>query len=61
MRRILFIAPLLVIAGAALAHPSLAPHEHPHDVSALPDIAALALGAFVIGVAWLVVRRVWRM
>ncbi len=43
------------LATAALAHPSLAPHEHPHDASLLPETATLLIGAALVlgGVALL--------
>jgi hypothetical protein len=51
MRRILFTAPLLVLAGTALAHPSLAPHQHPHAPSALAGLDMLLLAVLIIGFA----------
>jgi hypothetical protein len=37
-----------LVAGAAMAHPSVVAHEHPHGVSLLPDAAALLLGAALV-------------
>ena len=35
-------------AGAAHAHDSLAPHQHPHATSILPDIATFGVAALVL-------------
>ena len=51
---------MLFAPAAALAHPSLVPHEHPHGPSLLPDLASMALAALVVGVIWLIARRAWR-
>ena len=51
MRRIVVSTPLLLLAGAALAHPSLAPHEHPHATSALAGLDLLLLGGLIVGCA----------
>ena len=51
MRRVLFTAPLLALAGTALAHPSLAPHDHPHAASALAGLDMLLLAGLIIGFA----------
>jgi hypothetical protein len=37
-----------LVAGVAMAHPSVVAHEHPHGVSLLPDAAALLLGAALV-------------
>jgi len=39
---------------AAQAHESLAPHHHPHGVSALPGLGTVALGAVVLAAALMV-------
>jgi hypothetical protein len=51
MTRILLAAPLVVLASAALAHPSLAPHEHPHAASSLAGLDLLLLAGLLIGFA----------
>jgi hypothetical protein len=51
MRRILTAAPLVVFAGAALGHPSLVPHEHPHAPSALAGLDLLLLAGLIVGFA----------
>ena len=38
-------------AGAAQAHDSLAPHEHPHDTSILPDVGTFGIGVLVLALA----------
>jgi hypothetical protein len=47
MRAVLAVS-LSMAASAALAHPSVVAHEHPHGVSLLPDAAALLLGAALV-------------
>jgi hypothetical protein len=47
MQALLTIA-FSTIASAALAHPSLVPHDHPHGSSLLPDAATLLLGAALV-------------
>ncbi len=49
-----------LVAGAALAHPAVISHEHPHDWSVLPgaDIAVVALVAAGLGVIALAYRQV---
>ena len=51
---------LTMLPGGALAHTSVVPHAHPHDVSMLPD--RLILGAFILlfAVFGLVLRRIWK-
>jgi hypothetical protein len=47
-------------AVAAQAHESAAPHQHPHGVSMLPDLGAIAVGAVLLAaglLAWLGYRR----
>ncbi len=42
----------VLIAGAAQAHWSVVPHEHPHGVSLLPDLGSFIVGGiFVIALA----------
>ena len=43
--------------GAAFAHPSVVPHEHPHAVSVLPDVTLLAIAALMVGCAVVVLRK----
>jgi hypothetical protein len=51
MRRIFAAAPFVLAAGAAFAHPSLAPHEHPHASSALAGLDMLLLAVLIAGFA----------
>lgn len=44
-------------AGAAFAHTSFVPHEHPHQGSALPDALALILAALLVGASFVAFRR----
>jgi hypothetical protein len=58
--KILLTVCFSLVAGAAMAHPSVVAHEHPHGVSLLPDAAVLVLGAALVlgGVALLrLIRR----
>lgn len=48
---------MALTAGAALAHPSVVPHDHPHGLSWLPDAGALLLAALTVGVGIIVFRR----
>jgi hypothetical protein len=51
---------LVILSSAAIAHPSLVPHEHPHGASFLLDfdwvIGAMLLAAFAV----LVVKKLRR-
>ncbi len=48
-------------ASAAQAHVSLAPHEHPHGVSLLPDLGSLVVGGiFLIAVAMVASAKLGR-
>jgi hypothetical protein len=58
MRALLTIS-LSVIASAALAHPSVVAHEHPHGVSLLPDAATLLIGA-ALGLGGIALVRLLR-
>jgi uncharacterized membrane protein YedE/YeeE len=49
MKRILVAAPFVVFAGAAFAHTSLAPHQHPHAPSALAGLDTLLLAGLIVG------------
>jgi hypothetical protein len=58
--KILLSSVLSLVALAAGAHESLAPHDHPHGVSMLPDLGAIAVGAVLLAaglLAWLSYRR----
>ena len=38
-------------AGTAQAHESLAPHQHPHATSVLPDAGTLGIAVLVLALA----------
>ena len=38
-------------ASAAYAHDSLAPHQHPHPISMLPDVRTFGVAALVLALA----------
>ena len=48
---------LTIVSETAFAHDSVLPHQHPHGVSALPDLSTLGLGALAIAALWLIARR----
>jgi hypothetical protein len=48
---------LTVMSEIAFAHESVLPHQHPHGVSALPDLSSMGLGALAIAALWLIARR----
>ena len=47
-------------ATPALAHVSVAPHEHPHDASMLPDLSTLLIAALIVGCAVFALRQLGR-
>ncbi|PWB63299.1 MAG: hypothetical protein C3F17_09705 [Bradyrhizobiaceae bacterium] len=51
---------LTFAAGAALAHPSVVAHEHPHGASLLPEAAALAIGGLLVAGGLALLRRMRR-
>jgi hypothetical protein len=57
MRTFLSALAVALNAGAAFAHPSVVPHEHPHAVSVLPDVMLLAVAALMIGFGVVVIRK----
>jgi predicted transporter len=57
MKILVIAASVALNAGAALAHSSLVPHEHPHHTSMLPDAVALLLAALLVGAGVVALRR----
>jgi predicted transporter len=57
MKILVIAASVALNAGAALAHSSLVPHEHPHLTSMLPDALALLLAALLVGAGFVAFRR----
>lgn len=54
----LFVSLLFALAaGAAQAHDSFAPHQHPHETSMLPDVGTFGVAALVLAVAVIVYTR----
>ena len=49
MKRLLIVSILTLVPALAAAHPSILPHEHPHGVSMLPDLAAMLMAAVAVG------------
>ncbi len=49
MKRMLLVSILGLVPAVAGAHPSLLPHEHPHALSMLPDLAAMLMAAVGVG------------
>lgn len=55
----LFVTCLASIAStAAIAHTSVVPHTHPHDVSILPDLSAMLLAAVVVACGVFALRKI---
>ena len=50
MKTVLTILSMLA-AGAAQAHDSLVPHQHPHPISMLPDVETFGIAALVLALA----------
>jgi hypothetical protein len=48
-----------IVATAALAHPSVVPHQHPHGLSALPGVETVLLVMLTAG-GVLALRRLMR-
>jgi hypothetical protein len=55
----ILLSTLVIVCNvvAALAHPSVVPHQHPHAASALPDALALLLAALLVGFGFVALRR----
>ena len=52
---------LSLTAGAAQAHVSLVPHQHPHGLSMLPDLDTFIVGGiFLVALALLAYARLDR-
>jgi hypothetical protein len=51
---------ILLLPGAAQAHDSLMPHDHPHGPSLLPDATNLLVGGVVVLAVWLASRWFYR-
>lgn len=57
MKRLVIVTSAVLNAGAAFAHTSLVPHEHPHHSSMLPDAFALMMAALLVGAGVIAYRR----
>jgi hypothetical protein len=55
MQRIFPVLIGALMPVAALAHPSVVPHDHPHAVSLLPDLTALLMATVAVGAGAIVV------
>ena len=51
---------MVAAAMPALAHTSVAPHEHPHAASMLPDLSTMLIAALIIGCAAFALRKLGR-
>jgi predicted transporter len=58
MKILVIVASAVLNAGAAFAHTSIVPHEHPHHSSMLPDGLALVMAALLVGAGVLAYRRI---
>ncbi len=52
--------PALVMPALVMAHPSVVPHQHPHEASMLPDLGAVLLAALLVGLGVFALRRLRR-
>jgi hypothetical protein len=59
MKTILSIA-FSLLAAPALAHPALAPHDHPHGWSLLPGVELIGLGMIALMLAIVVIGHLRR-
>ena len=57
MNKIILISAGILMPAIAAAHPSVVPHQHPHSISMLPDLAALLMAAIAVGAGAFVVAR----
>ena len=57
MKRIGTALLLTLGPAAAIAHTSLVPHQHPHELSALPDLGWFVLAVLAAGVVLLAVAK----
>jgi len=48
-----------IVATAALAHPSIVPHQHPHGLTAIPGLATILLVMLSVG-GFIALRRLMR-
>jgi hypothetical protein len=55
--RILFSILTMLMAGAAQAHESIVPHEHPHGPSMLPGVNLIGVAALILALALIVVMK----
>ena len=51
---------MVAAAMPALAHTSVAPHEHPHAASMLPDLSTMLIAALFVGCAAFALRKLGR-
>jgi hypothetical protein len=51
---------LVLAADAALAHDSLVPHHHPHDVSILPGLDTIAVAVIALAAAFIAYAKFGR-
>jgi hypothetical protein len=47
----------VVVAGAAHAHESLVPHQHPHGQSMLPGVETIGVAVLVLAVAVIAIAQ----
>ena len=51
---------MVAAAMPTLAHTSVAPHEHPHAASMLPDLSTMLIAALIVGCAAFALRKLGR-
>ena len=57
MQRLVPALLLALVPAAAIAHTSLVPHQHPHELSALPDLGWFVFAVLAVGVVLLAVEK----
>jgi hypothetical protein len=60
MTKLVLICFVAVTSTAVLAHESLVPHVHPHDVSVLPDLYAMLGAVIAVACGLLALRKIMR-
>ncbi len=60
MKRLLVASVISANATAAIAHTSVARHEHPHGLSILPDLSVMLLAGVLVALGVIVFRKFGR-
>jgi hypothetical protein len=60
MKRLVLICLASAASSAAVAHNSVVPHTHPHELSILPDLSAMLVAALLVAGGVLALRMLGR-